>query len=136
MKQNEKQGSKNKIGAFGEQIAVNYLKKRGFTVLTTNYLKKWGEIDIVARETSKIHFIEVKTVSYETKELLNEAVSRGTWRPEENVTHFKLIKLNRVIESWLMENSCDLEWEIDVAAVRVVPREKYATLKYIPNVIG
>jgi putative endonuclease len=136
MKQNEKQGKKNKIGALGEQIAVNYLKNKGFSVLETNYLKKWGEIDIVARETNKIHFVEVKTVSYETKVLLQEAVSHGTWRPEENVTQFKLVKLNRVIESWLMENKCDLDWEIAVAAVRVVPREKYATLKYIPNVIS
>jgi len=135
MKQNLKLGKKNQVGAYGEQIAVSYLKKHGFEVLDTNYLKKWGEIDIVATETSKIHFVEVKTVSYETKAQLHSAVSHGTWRPEENVTHFKLQKLNRVIESWLMEHNCDLDWEIAVAAVRIVPREKYATLKYIPNVI-
>jgi len=136
MKQAAKQGIKNQIGAYGEQIAVNYLKKQGFSVLGTNYLKKWGEIDVIARKTNTIHFVEVKTVSYETKHLLQAAVSRGTWRPEENVSTHKLIKLNRVIESWLLENHCDLDWQIDVAAVRVVPREKYATIKYIPNVIA
>ncbi len=136
MKQNEKQGLKNKTGAYGEEIAARYLRKQGFTVLELNYLKKWGEIDIVARETNKIHFIEVKTVSYETKHDLQQAVSHGTWRPEENVHAFKLKKLSRVIESWLLDNNCDLDWQIDVLAVRIVPREKYATIKYIPNVIG
>lgn len=140
MKQEEKKGSRNQIGAYGEQIAVKYLKNKGFAILDTNYLKKWGEIDVVARETSKtqiiIHFIEVKTVSYETKAALSHAVSHETWRPEEQVTEFKLTKLSRVIESWLIEHECELEWQIDVVAVRVVPREKFATVKYIPNIIG
>jgi len=135
MKQNDKRGDKNKVGAYGEQMAVTYLKKLGFVILDTNYLKKWGEIDIVARETQTIHFVEVKTVSYETKHHLQEAVSHGTWRPEENVSRFKIVKLNRVIESWLAESDCELQWQIDIIAVRVVPREKYATIKYIPNII-
>ena len=135
MKQHLKLGKKNQTGAWGEQIAVNYLKKRGFTILDTNYLQKWGEIDIVARETEIIHFVEVKTVSYETKQQLEAAVSHGTWRPEENVHRQKIAKLSRTIESWLSEHKCDLDWQIDVAAVRVVSREKYATVKYIPNVI-
>lgn len=135
MKQSHKKGIKNQVGAYGEQIVCTYLKKRGFTILNTNYLKKWGEIDIVARETDKIHFIEVKTVSYETKQQLEAAVSHGTWRPEENVTAFKVIKLQRVIESWLLENNCDLEWQIDIAAVRIVTREKFASVKYLPNII-
>jgi len=139
MKQANKQGKKNQIGAFGEKIAANYLKKKGFAVLDTNYLKKWGEIDIVARETvgSKqiMRFVEVKTVSYETKSALDHAVSHETWRPEEQVTTFKLQKLNRVIETWLSEHNCESDWQIDVIAVRIVPRERYATVTYLPNVI-
>lgn len=135
MKQSQKKGKKNKIGAWGEKVAVNYLQKHGFTVVDTNYLKKWGEIDIVARGTEGIRFVEVKTVSYETKQDLELAISRGTWRPEENVHHKKIQRLNRAIESWVMEKNYSGEWEIDVIAVRIVPREKYASVKYLPNVI-
>lgn len=139
MKQASKNGKRNQIGAYGEKIAVKYLKTKGFEILAVNYLKKWGEIDIVARETVNnkqiVKFIEVKTVSYETKELLNEAISRGTWRPEENVHFTKITRLNRAIESWLVENNYEGKWDIDVIAVRIVPREKYATVKYLPNVI-
>lgn len=135
MKQDQKQGDKNKTGAIGEQIAANYLKRQGFTVIEVNYLKKWGEIDIVARGTERIHFIEVKTVSYETKQQLRTAISRGTWRPEENVHYKKLQRLNRAIESWLIENNSTADWQIDIIAVRIVTRERAGTVKYIPNVI-
>ncbi len=139
MKQSDKKGKKNQIGAYGEEIAKNYVENNGFKVLELNYLKKWGEIDIVARETKEnkqiMHFIEVKTVSYETKNDLKQAVSRGTWRPEENVHYKKIQKLNRTIESWIIENNYIGDWEIDVCSVRVVPREKYATVKYLPNIV-
>jgi putative endonuclease len=135
MKQGQKQGKKNKTGAIGEEVAVNYLKRNNFEILDINYLKKWGEIDIVARETNYLRFIEVKTVSYETKNDLKAAISRGTWRPEENVHRSKMQRLNRAIESWITEKKYTGEWEIDVIAVRIVPREKYATVKYIRNAI-
>jgi putative endonuclease len=123
------------VGDLGEDIAENYLKNKGFLIIARNYLKKWGEIDIVTRENDIIHFVEVKTVSYETKHDLNLAVSRGTWRPEENVHPWKIKKLNRTIESWLIENSFDGDWQIDVVAVRIVPREKFASVSVIENVI-
>jgi Holliday junction resolvase-like predicted endonuclease len=139
MKQANKKGKKNETGAFGEQIVVNYVKNQGFAVLEVNYLKKWGEIDIVARETQGnrqiMRFIEVKTVSYETKRDLGHAVTHETWRPEDNVHYKKIQRMNRAIESWLSENNCDLDWQIDIAAVRIVTREKFASVKYIPNII-
>lgn len=123
------------IGALGERIAAGYLKNKGFFIVERNYLKKWGEIDIVARENGKIHFVEVKTVSYETKEKLRSYVSRGTWQPEDNVHPYKIKKLTRAIESWIAENNYLGDWQIDVVAIRLVPCEKYATVKYINNVI-
>jgi putative endonuclease len=123
------------IGNYGEEIAAKYLSAKGFEILDRNYLKKWGEIDIVTRRTGTIHFVEVKTVSYETKQQLTDSVSRGTWRPEDNVHAYKIKKLSRAIESWLMERRYEGEWQIDVVAVKLVTREKYATVKYLPNII-
>ena len=139
MKQSDKKGERNKVGSYGEQIAAQYVSRLGWKVLEVNYLKKWGEIDIVARETLRnkeiMHFIEVKTVSYETKSDLDRAVTHGTWRPEENVHYHKIQRLNRAIESWIMEHNYEGDWQIDVAAVRIVTREKHATIKLIKNVI-
>jgi putative endonuclease len=138
MKQSEKRGKNNKIGAIGEDLATRFLMERGHTIVDRNYLKKWGEIDIVSRETKEnkeiVHFVEVKTVSYETIVNLEQAVSYGTWRPEENVHHEKIRRLSRVIESWLLEKKITSDWQIDVVSVRIVPRDKYSTIKYLPNI--
>jgi putative endonuclease len=126
----------NEIGVCGEAIAENWCMRNGLRILNRNYRKKYGEIDIVARETTDVvHFIEVKTVSYETKADLEYAVSHGTWRPEENVHSQKLKKLCNTAMAWLDEHHFMGSWQIDVYAVRVVPRENYATLKRIENII-
>ena len=131
---NEKWNNK-KVGSIGEQITAKYYKNQGFRILGFNYLKKWGEIDVIAEKSGKVYFIEVKTVSYETKYDLDQAVADKIWRPEERVDDFKLKKLSRVIDTWLKDKNWTGEWQIDVAAVRIVPRETYATIKIIPNVI-
>lgn len=130
-----KKANNKLIGGYGEKIGVKYLKNEGFDILNINYFKKWGEIDIVSRRTNRVHFVEVKTFSYQTKAQLQQNVSHGTWKPEDNVHHFKLKKLSRVIESWIMENNYEGEWQIDVLAVKIVISEKYALVKYLPNII-
>ncbi len=132
----------NEIGFVGEGVAAKWLASKGFEIVERNYRKKWGEIDIVARETlkntlkdRKIHFIEVKTVSYETIDQMKRYVSRETWRPEDNVHHSKLERLSRAIQTWTLDNTYDGDWQFDVIAVKVVPREKYASIKIIENII-
>ncbi|MCA9363795.1 YraN family protein [Candidatus Kaiserbacteria bacterium] len=126
----------NDIGKLGEDIAAKWLENSGFSIIERNYLQKWGEVDIIACKTrDKAHFVEVKTVSYETKDKLIHAVSHETWRPEEMVHEHKLKKLGRTIQTWLSEKKYTKDFQIDVITVRVVPREKYAVVKYIENVV-
>ena len=49
------------FGKAGEDLAVRYLKKRGYKVLERNYTCPVGEIDIIARDKKTIVFVEVKT---------------------------------------------------------------------------
>ena len=44
-------------------------------------------------------------------------------------------KLTRAIESWIMEHKYEREWQIDVIAVKLVLKDKYASVKYLPNII-
>lgn len=125
----------NEIGLNGEDIASQWLKNKDFEIVERNYCKKWGEIDIVARETSKVHFIEVKTVSYETKQDLEWSVSHETWRPEENVHVQKQKRLARAIQTWISENRYEGKWQIDIIAIRLVPDMKYCRLKFLNNII-
>ncbi len=42
------------LGSRGEDLAVQYLKKKGFKVIERNYHCSEGEIDLVAREKNTL----------------------------------------------------------------------------------
>ncbi|HQJ09805.1 MAG TPA: YraN family protein [Deltaproteobacteria bacterium] len=51
-------------GAGGEEIAREYLKKKGYKVLDVNYhFGRAGEIDIIALDHDTVVFVEVKSAS-------------------------------------------------------------------------
>jgi len=135
MKQSQKQGERNKVGAIGEAVAARELKRQGFEILDQNYLKPRGEIDIVAREMGCVFFVEVKTVSYETKNDLERSVARETWRPEDNLHRYKLSRLGRTIETWIAERRYGGNWKFMAAIVKIVPRERIARVYFIEDVV-
>ncbi|MBC8284275.1 MAG: YraN family protein [Nitrospinae bacterium] len=49
-----------KLGRDGEEVAVTFLKKRGYRIVEKNFRAKLGEIDIIAEKDSILIFIEVK----------------------------------------------------------------------------
>ncbi len=110
----------------GEGIACEFLVKHGYEILDRNYRKKWGEIDIAAQKEGKLHFIEVKTVSRET-----------AYRPEENVHPWKLKRLFRVIQTYLLDKNIPdkVEWQLDVAAITLDFKTKTAKIRITENVI-
>lgn len=124
---------KRNFGNLGEDIAFQKLESMGMRILERNYLRKWGEIDIVARGTDGIlHFVEVKAIkrSFEAK----QSVSRDTFMPEENVTREKLRKLEKVVETWVSEHKYTGEWQIDVMAVEIDMEKRMGKCRFIENV--
>ncbi|MCX6819951.1 MAG: YraN family protein [Candidatus Adlerbacteria bacterium] len=131
---------KREIGDLGEDIASKYLEKRGYIVLDRNYLKPWGELDIVARKDKKLHFIEVKTVRRESGQVSREAggdVTRGTVRPEENMHKKKVMRLHRALQTYMMEKKVggEVEWQIDLACVYLDFSSRRATVELFENII-
>lgn len=54
--------SNTKKGKYGEELALNFLKKRGFKILEKNFrYSKFGEIDIIAEKNGVLRAVEVKT---------------------------------------------------------------------------
>lgn len=130
---------KQEIGSLGEDIAAKYLENKGFSIITRNYRKKWGEIDIIAEKSQKLHFIEVKSVSCENILKLKQDVSRVTdgYRPEDNIHPQKLKRLARTIQSYLFEKypKTEPEWLFDAVTVKIDKQNKGARVKFIENII-
>jgi putative endonuclease len=53
-------GKPPNIGAYGEAVAGEFMKKRGYSIVTRNWRFGHGEIDIVARDGEILVFIEVR----------------------------------------------------------------------------
>ncbi len=51
----------NKTGVWGELYAVRYLRDNGYKIVTGNYRRRVGEIDIIAEKDETLCFVEVKT---------------------------------------------------------------------------
>jgi len=52
---------KKELGKKGEEVAIRFLKKSGYRILSRNYVCKLGEIDVIAKEKDTLVFVEVKT---------------------------------------------------------------------------
>lgn len=53
---------KKLIGNNGECRASDYLQSRGYEIVERNWRTRTGEIDIIARKTDALIFVEVKTL--------------------------------------------------------------------------
>ena len=67
-------------GEFGEQLAVKFLKKKGYRIIKRNFKTKLGEIDIIGYHKKTICFIEVKARSNTQFGLPQEAVTKTKQR--------------------------------------------------------
>lgn len=125
--------SKQKIGLLGEDIACTFLMKHSFTILERNYTKKWGEIDIIAQKEEKRYFIEVKS---KTVESLENCLSESSSRPEDNMHIWKMKRLRRVVETYLISKRLGyVEWQFDLLVVYLDLNNRKARVKVIDNII-
>lgn len=125
---------KQKVGQIGENIACRFLMKRGFNIIERNYWKKWGEIDIISEKEGILRFIEVKTVSREN--LDNVTHETDDYRPEDNIHPWKLKRLSRTIQTYLLEKSDDdTDWQFDIIAIYLDMVSKKAKVQFLEDIV-
>ena len=124
-----------KTGELGENIAVKFLMKHGFTILDRNYTKKWGELDVVAEKAGKIHFVEVKSVIRENLSVVSPE-TLDQYRPEDNMHPWKQKRLARTIQTYILSKKLDdREWQVDLLVVFLSLRDKKARVKVVNDIV-
>lgn len=102
-----------RLGDYGEETAVSFLKKNGYRIVARKYRNKLGEVDIIALDADTLCFVEVKTKA-----------SHSCGSPLESVTPGKQRKIAKVALSFLKErNLLEKKARFDVVAVEVLHRE-------------
>jgi len=126
---NQGNSDKKTIGAMGEQIAANFLQKKGYEILDMNFKnasgRRLGEIDIIAKDPiqDEIVFTEVKT---------RNMVGYSDTLPEENITYQKMRRLAKIAEDYLRKNRLlDSNYRFDAISIWINEQEKRARIKHI-----
>lgn len=53
-------GRNNIVGSWGESLAADYLRRKHFKLVATNYRCRYGEIDLIVCDKKHLVFVEVK----------------------------------------------------------------------------
>ena len=111
----------NDFGKESENLAVEFLEKKGYKILVKNYRYLKAEIDIIAETENQIVIIEVKARS--TDIFLS---------PEEAVNKKKIRLLISATSHFLEENEIDKEARFDIIAI-LSNEENQFQIKHIEN---
>ena len=96
----------NDLGKLGEELAVEFLVKKGYSIIETNWTFQKAEIDIIARKENVMAVVEVKTRS---------SIDFGL--PQDFVNPKKIQLLVKAINEYVISNDLDLEVRFDIIAL-------------------
>lgn len=113
---------KNKVGVWGELFAVRYLRDNKYKILTTNYISRFGEIDIIAEKNNVLTFVEVKT-----------RTGDPLFRPADAVDEDKQEKIKLTSEQFISRFKMQKNVCFDVCEVWLDDEMKLSNLNYIEN---
>ncbi len=117
------EGSKIKIGKYGEGLASDFLIRQGARIIEKNYYTRYGEIDLIAFMGDEILFVEVKT-----------RTGSGYGYPEQAINYFKVKHLYKAIDKYLDRKHLNNFWRLDGISVEVDRVQKTAKIRWFKDV--
>ena len=119
----------NPIAKIGEELAAEYLRKKGYKIIDRNFRKGYGEVDIVAIEDPNssektLVFVEVKT---RTSNLYGS--------PLEAINYWKLKTIIKTAQYYkLIHPNLPDALRIDAISVELFHANKPKEIKHIKNI--
>ncbi len=116
--------NKQIAGAKGEDLAVSFLRKKGYKIIERNFRMRGGEIDIIAIDDDTLVFIEVKARS--TTEF-------GS--PLEAITYWKMNSLIKTAQFYKNKNPrLPQALRIDAVAITLDESNEVKTIELVKNI--
>ncbi len=109
------------IGARGEDLAVDWLRRNGFMIMERNWRCGRYELDIVAERWDMVHFVEVKTRK-----------ANGWSTPEDAITDHKFQSLKRAAAAYMGFRHITTEIQFDLVAIDIYD-DGTTNIRYIEN---
>jgi len=106
-----------------ELIAIEYLQKKWYRILDTNFkFGRFWEVDLIVQKEDLTIFIEVKYRS-----------STRFWSPEESLTPHKLYKCKKTVEYYCKKNHINFEM-IRFDAITILRQQKSHKLTHYRDI--
>ncbi|MBO4612628.1 MAG: YraN family protein [Bacteroidaceae bacterium] len=96
----------NELGRWGEDLAIDYLERKGYMILERDWKSGHRDIDIIARTADSIVFVEVKTRR-----------NRDFGEPYEAINYSKQRNLIAAINHYIRYKRIDLNVRFDIISV-------------------
>lgn len=125
--------TRKEIGAFGEKIAAEYLRRHGFTIRDSNVARKTGELDVVAEKENTLHFVEVKTILVD--KFPAQENRDDEYDPSLNLHEMKIRKVARTGEWYVLEKNWEGDWQVDGCLVWLRRKDGMARVSYLPQIV-
>ncbi len=102
----------NELGKKGEQLAIDYLVEKGYTILDKNWRFQKAEIDIIAQKENTLAVVEVKTRS-----------SDYFGNPQGFVNPKKIQLSVSAINEYVISKDLDVDVRFDIIAILKTEKE-------------
>ena len=110
------------LGKLGEDIAIRFLKYKGYKVIEKNFSCRYGEIDIIAQNSKFLIFVEVKT-----------RTNLNYGKPVEAVNKIKINHLYKATKYYLYKRrKSDIPIRFDV--IEVFISKNYCKVNHIKKI--
>ncbi|MBV1887664.1 MAG: YraN family protein [Urechidicola sp.] len=96
----------NELGKQGEQLAVDFLITKGYTIRDKNWRYLKAEVDIIAQKGNTIIAVEVKT---RTSDYFGD--------PQDFITKKKIKLLVLAMNEYVISKELDVEVRFDIVAI-------------------
>ena len=94
------------LGKEGELMALEYLQKKGYSILERNWRFRKAEIDLIALKDGILAVVEVKT-----------RTSDYFGNPQDFVNKKKIAMLVAAIDHYIISRDLDVEVRFDIIAI-------------------
>ena len=113
----------NELGFWGENLATEYLRGKGYFVFENDWKSGHRDIDIIAKDGDTIVFVEVKTRR-----------NRVFMDPAAAVDYRKLQNLKRAINHYVKFRHIDNAIRLDIITVVGIPESGTPEIEHIIDV--
>lgn len=96
----------NELGIKGEQKAIDFLLKKGYSIVERNYRFEKAEVDILAQLEDTLVAVEVKTRS-----------SSEFGNPQDFVKPKQIQRLVKAVDAYITTNNLEVDVRFDIIAI-------------------